>query len=831
MNRIFSRVWSRSKGQVVVASELASTRRTGGSEAGPRPRRVALATALLGGACLLPWAAFAADAVCTDPVTGAPVGSTTGTGDEVACGEGAQAIGHNSVAIGTQAVSTGISAVALGELARADGTFSLALGANSVAASVSSVAIGDSADALAINTVALGANTTASGTSAVAVGDLAEATAANTVALGANTSALDISAVAIGDLALAGGINATAIGANTDATEASSVAVGDLAQATALAATAVGANSVASAESAAAFGNGAEASAQDALAAGVNSSASGLASVALGAAATASVDGGVAIGPNASVVHAGSVALGANSLANGATLASPAWQPLDALGNPIAVAGTAPVGEVSIGGAGSERRLTNVAAGAEATDAVNLSQLQAVASTISNNRTRYYSVNSTGGGNEDNDGATGADAIAAGRDAEAEGEQAVALGYSAVATGAGSLAFGAGAQALAVDSVALGTGAVASHGNSLALGAGSATTVGARASYEGAYVGTSSSTGEVNVGGRQITGVAAGSADTDAVNVSQLQGGVEHAINIANEYTDIQIGEVNTRIDNLDNRVTTIEGDIVDIRGDIIDLDNRVTTVEGDVENLTITVNEFDNRVTNLENGGAGPFQITQDEPYTPPAPTGANAAAGGNGAVASGDNSTAVGNQSVASGDNSTALGQGATASHDNSVALGQGSATTVGAQTNYNAAYVGGSTSTGEVNVGGRTISGVAPGIAGTDAVNVNQLQAGVNHAINVANQYTDNRITQIQNDVWTMDRGYRGATASAMAMAGLPQAYLPGKSMLAVGFGGYQNEYGMAVGLSGITENGRYVYKVQASGNTTRDWGFSVGAGLQW
>ena len=68
-------------------------------------------------------------------------------------------------------------------------------------------------------------------------------------------------------------------------------------------------------------------------------------------------------------------------------------------------------------------------------------------------------------------------------------------------------------------------------------------------------------------------------------------------------------------------------------------------------------------------------------------------------------------------------------------------------------------------------------------------------------------------------------------AMAMAGLPQAYLPGKSMVAVGFGGYQGEYGMAFGLSGITENGRYVYKAQASGNTSRDWGFSVGAGLQW
>src|SRR5690606_6907367 len=111
---------------------------------------------------------------------------------------------------------------------------------------------------------------------------------------------------------------------------------------------------------------------------------------------------------------------------------------------------------------------------------------------------------------------------------------------------------------------------------------------------------------------------------------------------------------------------------------------------------------------------------------------------------------------------------------------------ATTVGAQASYNAAYVGNSSSTGEVNVGGRTVTGVAPGIAGTDAVNVNQLNAGVNHAIGAANAYTDGRINQIEGDLWTIDRGYRGATASAMAMAGLPQAYLPGKSMLAVGFG---------------------------------------------
>ncbi|KRA45111.1 YadA-like family protein [Pseudoxanthomonas sp. Root630] len=452
--------------------------------------------------------------------------------------------------------------------------------------------------------------------------------------------------------------------------------------------------------------------------------------------------------------------------------------------------------------------------------------------------TRYYGVNSVGGGNEAGEGAIGEDAIALGMDAESEGDDAISVGHGATASGTYSLALGADAQALSLNALAIGAGAMASHENSIALGAGSATTVGARSGYQGAYVGSSNSTGEMNIGGRQITGVAAGSAATDAVNVSQLEGGVTYAINEANSYTDSQIT-------NLDTRMTTIEGDLVDIRGDITDiqgdivriegditnLDTRVGDVEGDVANLTTTVNQFDNRVTDLERGGSGPFQVTQGETYVAPTPTGTNASAGGNGAVASGDNSTALGNQSVASGDNSTALGQGATASHDNSVALGRGSATTVGAQRGYTAAYVGRSNSTGEVNVGGRTISGVAPGIAGTDAVNVNQLDAGVDYAIDQANAYTDSRFNRFDGDMWNLERGYRGGTASAMAMAGLPQAYLPGKSMVSVAFGGYQGEYGMAFGLSTITDNGRWVYRAQATGNTTRDWGFSVGAGLQW
>ncbi|PJK09627.1 hypothetical protein CO610_03105 [Lysobacteraceae bacterium NML95-0200] len=129
--------------------------------------------------------------------------------------------------------------------------------------------------------------------------------------------------------------------------------------------------------------------------------------------------------------------------------------------------------------------------------------------------------------------------------------------------------------------------------------------------------------------------------------------------------------------------------------------------------------------------------------------------------------------------------------------------------------------------VNMGGNVVRNVAAGVADTDAVNVGQL----NGAIAGANAYTDNRFNQLANDMWQLDRGYRGATASAMAMAGLPQAYLPGKSMFSAAVGGYRGEYGLAFGLSGITDNGKWVYKAQASGNTARDWGFSAGVGVQW
>ena len=270
--------------------------------------------------------------------------------------------------------------------------------------------------------------------------------------------------------------------------------------------------------------------------------------------------------------------------------------------------------------------------------------------------------------------------------------------------------------------------------------------------------GPSVTTDGIDAGGSRLTNVAAGVNDTDAVNVGQLN----------------------------------------QVAGDVNDLGDRMDVVEGDV--------------ADLQAGATGPFQVSQEAPLVPPSPTGANSAAGGSGADASGDNATALGNQAVASGENSTAVGQGAQATHDNSVALGQGSATTVGAQAGYDAAYVGSSTSAGEVNVGNRTVSGVAPGVAGTDAVNVNQLNAGVNHAVVSANEYTDQRFNQVQGDVWhlhgrvdELEKGINSGVATAMAMRQAP--YVAGATTYFAGFGAYKDQGALGVSLRRTSDNGRW------------------------
>ncbi|KRD65407.1 YadA-like family protein [Lysobacter sp. Root96] len=642
----------------------------------------------------------------------------------------------------------------------ATGLNSLAAGVNAAAGGAGSVAIGFGATAADANSVALGSNAStavAVGTSSVVIAgtsyNFAGTTPIGTVSVGSLGAERTITNVAAGRIS----------GSSTDAINGSQL--------------------FATNQSIENLSNEVDASAthyysvNDGGVQGgnhANDGATGLNALAAGVNAAAGGDSAVAIGFNATATDANSVALGSNA----STAAAVGTAGVVIGGTSYSFAGTAPVGTVSVGSLGAERTITNVAAGrisGTSTDAINGSQLYATNQAIANlsnvvnaSTAHYYSVNDGGthGGNYNNDGASGVNSVAAGVNASASGQGGVAVGVNSNAAGTGSVAVGSGSQSTVAGGVALGANSV----SNTAAGVAGYVPPGATAGQTAAIAATTSTAGAVSVGDasnglyRQITGVAAGTAPSDAVNVAQLQAVQNHVNATATHYYSVNDGGV---------------------------------------------------QGGNYANNGA----------------TGNNAMAGGVNSSASGNNSVAIGANTSATANNSAALGAGSTATHVNSVAVGNGSATTVGAQSNYNAAYVGNSTSTGEMNIGGRTITGVAPGIAGTDAVNVNQLSSGVNYAINQANQYTDARLAQLDNDVWTMERGYRGATSSAMAMAGLPQAYLPGKSMLAVGFGGYQGEYGMALGLSGITDNGRFVYKAQASGNTTRDWGFSVGAGIQW
>ncbi len=380
---------------------------------------------------------------------------------------------------------------------------------------------------------------------------------------------------------------------------------------------------------------------------------------------------------------------------------------------------------------------------------------------------------------------------------------------AAAATAAGTEAVAVGPQASAAgaNSVAVGNGASASAGNSVALGAGSVASVGAQSGYTGAYgqTGASNSAGEVSVGStgseRKITHVADGSDTYDATNVGQLKNGVNYAIDESKKYTDQKI-----------------------------------------------------QNITNV----AGSFRANNTNNLADPSASGANSAAGGAGSTAAGANSTALGNGSQAQADNSVALGAGSVANRANTVSVGASGAerqvvnvadgsqatdavnvrqlqasqqgtirydTTVNGATNYN------SVTLGSTNSGPTTVRNVAAGTAGTDAVNVDQLKSGMAQTLDWSKAYTDERMGGFERDLRKTDNRASAGIASAMATAALPQPSEAGRSMASVAAGSYNGESGVAVGISGVSEGGRWIYKFSGSTNSRGEAGVAVGAGIQW
>jgi len=400
--------------------------------------------------------------------------------------------------------------------------------------------------------------------------------------------------------------------------------------------------------------------------------------------------------------------------------------------------------------------------------------------------------------------AGGFNTTAVGDTATASNNNATALGAQSRAMATSATALGVKAQANAYESLALGADSMATFNNSIALGSGSVTLYGSQIAYTAFGLDTpQSSSGELNVGNRTISTVAPGRADDDAVNVAQLKG-------VATTF-DTTMAVLSARVDGAAmydrNADGSINHDSITLRGNPANGGTQIHNVADAVDahdavnlgQLNALLGDAVGNISNITVNTSNPMFSSEGSPAIEPA-------------TASGTHSVAAGANAQASGANSVALGAGSKASADNAVALGQGS--------------VADRANTVSIGAAGqeRQITHVAAGVADTDAVNVNQLNQGVSGAIGQSKAYTDDQVRSARRD------GYGGA-AAAIAMAGLPQAVLPGRGMVAMAAGTYGGQSAMAVGVSQLSETGKWVYKLQGTASTRGELGASIGAGMHW
>ncbi|MBR8002437.1 YadA family autotransporter adhesin [Burkholderia vietnamiensis] len=302
-------------------------------------------------------------------------------------------------------------------------------------------------------------------------------------------------------------------------------------------------------------------------------------------------------------------------------------------------------------------------------------------------------------------------------------------------------------------------------------------------------------------GGTRITNVKAGALNatsTDAVNGSQLYA------------TNQQVAQNTTDISNLQSNVTNIAN-------------GRAGLVQQQDANGAITVGK-DSGGTSVNFAGRSGDRVlsgvaagvnANDAVNMAQFNSALNTAAANDRirAAATDANTTwiaradagSIGSTATATGKNAVAVGQGSVADRDNSFS--------VGAQGNE------------------RQITNVAAGTAPTDAVNVQQLNDNLNAASTQAKGYTDQRVGQVYNAFNDLKKDMYGGVASAMAVAGLPQPTGAGRSMVSAATSNYHGQQGFAAGYSYVTESNRWVVKASVTGNTRSDFGAVVGAGYQF
>ena len=614
-------------------------------------------------------------------------------------GNYAQSTKPSAMAIGTASLSSGFNSLAMMRQSAATGNFSTAIGTTSWASGTGSFALGYSAQSKGDQSIAIGAaepitvagsgnepsaayngttNTVTEGARSLAFGTKARTTAAATdsMAFGSNAKTKAANAVAMGNSSRATGTDSFAFGNTASAAGTNAIAMGRTAQASKANAIALGGQAQALEANALAIGSTAAASKAGTMAIGTASKASSNNSTAIGNGAEVTGENSMALGSGAKISSNNSIALGAGTEFN-----DPLVSTYAAFTNEM---NPAEAGVVAVGNSSTPRRIVNVAGGQNNNDAATIKQLRYVNNnlamtiagptytgyeangstykapdfSIKNStyhtvkeaveaaQTNFFSAKGTSAdANYDNKGATGTNATAAGVRASAAGNFGTALGADATATSEKGTALGYNAKVTEDDGVALGSNSVANTAAGVAgydvsvadnranrytdlTGSVATSTLGAVSVGQSTSVGTET---------RQITNLAAGKKDTDAVNVAQLRnvnlkiagntndnngkndvlldkqtltvkGDGTYVTTKANNQTiDVTLtNDTKDKIDNAANKdlsnITNVGKKNITALGTIVEAGNNVTipaaTVDTTTGQKTYTVNAMDTKVS-----------------------------------------------------------------------------------------------------------------------------------------------------------------------------------------------------------------------------------------
>ncbi len=713
MNKIFKVVWSKTKECYVVVSEVAKN--NGG-------KKKALASVLAGLAMV---AATAGTPVQADGNYGGSAVNITPNAYN-----GSNRTSPNSVVVGYQNNTTGGS-----------GNGHIIYGANNVANQDSSMALGNQNIATGPAASAIGVGSQATGRNTIAVGNVAKASNTDNIAIGTYSEALTSGQDAY----------ALAVGSYSKANAHMAVGVGALANATGTESTAVGAGSKATAKNSQAFGARNTASGQNATAIGYGNTSAVEDTITVGTSNTASVGGGIAIGQD-NVANSGGTA-----------------------GNTM----------IAIGRQNEATAQDTIAIGREAKAKKDLGV--AIGNRTEATANAAIAIGSNGApspGVTPKTTASGFAAVAIGMQSNSSGTASTAVGGKSQATANSASAFGRAANASAENATALGFEAAASVKDGVALGSNSKATVDKgvkgfnpaedRDNKYGGLAGNAqtSTLAAVSVGDganatRQITGLAAGTNDTDAVNVAQLRSvNLKYAGDTGNSDVLLDNGTLNvkgddkfisTSADKNGVKITAKVGENITTNADgkaVAPTTNGIATTD----NVTQAINNSGWKVTSANNGGT--TNGTTSEKVSP------------------GDTVTFKAGKNIVLDQ----AGKQFTYSLNKDVDLTNGGSLTVGDTkvTNDGLTITGGpSVKKDGIDAGNKNISNVKAGVKDTDAVNVKQLKDAKTKLVDGKNTKVTGEGTQDDPYKVNVEGDLKGITSISNADNG-PKMTIGGNSI---------------------------------------------------